>query len=200
MASKERKRLAPKYKGDYKKLLELFTIVLKLGAFTFGGGYAMFPLMEREYVEKRGWFETQEMLDMLAVAQSLPGMISINASILVGYRLFGILGASVAVLGLALPSLIVLSIISFFYVKFRENIYVNTALKGIRVAVVALLVQAVIKLGKPGVRGVFGWVMACTAFLVALIFSIHPVLIILGGLLVGIIYTQFFSKKEGDAA
>ncbi len=200
MASKERKRLAPKYKGDYKKLLELFTIVLKLGAFTFGGGYAMFPLMEREYVEKRGWFETQEMLDMLAVAQSLPGMISINASILVGYRLFGILGASVAVLGLALPSLIVLSIISFFYVKFRENVYVNTALKGIRVAVVALLVQAVIKLGKPGVRGVFGWMMACAAFLVALIFSIHPVLIILGGLLVGIIYTQFFSKKEGDAA
>jgi chromate transporter len=199
MADKERKRLKPKYGRDYKKLLELFIIVLKLGAFTFGGGYAMFPLMEREYVEKRGWFETQEMLDMLAVAQSLPGMISINASILVGYRLFGILGASVAVIGLALPSLIVLSIISFFYVKFRENIYVNTALKGIRVAVVALLVQAVIKLGKPGVRGVFGWVMACAAFLVALIFSIHPVIIILGGLLAGIIYTQFFAKKEGDA-
>jgi chromate transporter len=118
----------------------------------------------------------------------------------VGYRLFGIVGSLVAVFGLALPSLIVLSIISFFYVKFRENIYVNTALKGIRVAVVALLVQAVIKLGKPGVRGVFGWVMACAAFLIALIFSVHPVLIILGGLLVGIIYTQFFAKKEGDAA
>ena len=200
MGNKAIKQNKHKFKGDYKKLFELFTIVLKLGAFTFGGGYAMFPLMEREYVEKRQWFETQEMLDMLAVAQSLPGMISINASILVGYRLFGIIGSLVAVLGLALPSLIVLSIISFFYVKFRENIYVNTALKGIRVAVVALLVQAVIKLGKPGVRGVFGWVMACAAFLVALIFSIHPVLIILGGLLVGIIYTQFFAKKEGDAA
>ena len=200
MGNKAIKHNKHKFKGDYKKLFELFTIVLKLGAFTFGGGYAMFPLMEREYVEKRQWFETQEMLDMLAVAQSLPGMISINASILVGYRLFGIIGSLVAVIGLALPSLIVLSIISFFYVKFRENIYVNTALKGIRVAVVALLVQAVIKLGKPGVRGVFGWVMACAAFLVALIFSIHPVLIILGGLLVGIIYTQFFVKKEGDAA
>ena len=164
MGNKAIKQNKHKFKGDYKKMLELFTIVLKLGAFTFGGGYAMFPLMEREYVEKRQWFETQEMLDMLAVAQSLPGMISINASILVGYRLFGIVGSLVAVIGLALPSLIVLSIISFFYVKFRENIYVNTALKGIRVAVVALLVQAVIKLGKPGVRGVFGWVMACAGF------------------------------------
>ena len=189
----------PKFKGDIKKLFELFTIVLKLGAFTFGGGYAMFPLMEREYVENRGWFETQEMLDMLAVAQSLPGMISINASILVGYRLFGVVGSLIAVLGLALPSLIALSILSFFYVKFRENVYVNAALKGIRVAVVALLVQAVIKLGKPGVKGVFGWIMACAAFAVALIFSIHPILIILSGLLIGIVYTKINIKKEGEA-
>ena len=189
----------PKFKGDIKKLFELFKIVLKLGAFTFGGGYAMFPLMEREYVENRGWFKTQEMLDMLAVAQSLPGMISINASILVGYRLFGVIGSLVAVLGLALPSLIALSILSFFYVKFRENVYVNAVLKGIRVAVVALLVQAVIKLGKPGVKGVFGWIMACAAFAVALIFSIHPILIILAGLLIGIVYTEINIKKEGEA-
>lgn len=199
MAKAKKTGPAPKYKGNYKKLFELFTIVLKLGAFTFGGGYAMFPLMEREYVDKRGWFETQEMLDMLAVAQSLPGMISINASILVGYRLFGIIGSLVAVLGLALPSLIVLSVISFFYVKFRENIYVNAALKGIRVAVVALLVQAVIKLGKPGVKGVFGWIMASLAFLTALIFSVHPVLIILAGLLIGIIYSHLKDRKAGEA-
>jgi chromate transporter len=195
---KKSENLKPKYKGDYKKLFELFSIVLKLGAFTFGGGYAMFPLMEREYVEKRGWFETKEMLDMLAVAQSLPGMISINASILVGYRLFGVLGSVVAVFGLALPSLIVLSVLSFFYVQFRENIYVNAALKGIRVAVIALLVQAVIKLGKPGVKGVFGWVMASLAFLTALIFSIHPIIIILAGLFVGIIYSENKRRKEED--
>lgn len=194
-----KKRSQPKYKGDYKKLLELFVIVLKLGAFTFGGGYAMFPLMEREYVDKRQWFETQEMLDILAVSQSLPGMISINASIMVGYRLFGVVGALVAVFGLALPSVIVLSILSFFYVQFRENIYVNAALKGIRVAVVALLIQAVIKLGKPGVKGVFGWIIACLAFLTALIFSVHPVIIILSGLLIGIVYTLIRDKKAKEA-
>ena len=199
MEKKIKSQLSPKFKGDNKKLLELFVIVLKLGAFTVGGGYAMFPLMEREYVEKRGWFKTQEMLDMLAVAQSLPGMIGINASILVGYRLFGVSGALIAVFGLSFPSLVLLSILSFFYVQFRENIYVNAALKGIRVAVVALLVQAVIKLGKPGVKGVFGWIMACLAFLCALIFSVHPVLIILAGLLIGILYTEIKSKKAGEA-
>ncbi len=195
MEKKNKNRIQPKYKGDKKKLWELFIIVLKLGAFTFGGGYAMFPLMEREYVDNRGWFETQEMLDMLAVAQSLPGMLSINASILIGYRLFGVVGTLVAVFGMALPSLIALSIISFFYVQFRENIYVNAALKGIRVAVVALLVQAVITLGKNGVKGVFGWVMACLAFGVAMIFSVHPVIIILSGLLVGIVHYEIETKK-----
>jgi chromate transporter len=89
-------------------------------------------------------------------------------------------------------------VISFFYVKFRENVYVNAALKGIRVAVVALLVQAVIQLGKPGVKGVFGWIMACAAFLTALIFSIHPVLIILAGLLIGIIYSHLKDKRAGE--
>lgn len=190
-----------KFKGDYKKLWELFIIVLKLGAFTFGGGYAMFPLMQREYTEKRGWFETQDMLDILAVSQSLPGMISINASIMVGYKMFGVLGAIVAVIGLSLPSIIVLSVLSFFYVQFRDNTYVNAALKGIRVAVIALLVQAVVKLGKTGVKKVFGWVMAYAAFFVALIFSIHPVIIILASLFIGIIYKslQERKQKQGDS-
>jgi chromate transporter len=192
-----------KFKGDYKKLWELFTIVLKMGAFTFGGGYAMFPLMQREYTEKRGWFETQDMLDILAVSQSLPGMISINASIMVGYKMFGVLGAIVAVIGLVLPSVIVLSILSFFYVQFRGNVYVTAALKGIRVAVIGLLVQAVVKLGKTGVKKAFGWVMACVAFLVALIFSVHPIIIILVSLFIGIIYKSLKDKansKAGDSA
>lgn len=193
------KRQKPKYSGDIKKLLELFSITLRLGAFTFGGGYAMFPLMEREYVEKRKWFETEEMLDILAVSQSLPGMISINASIMVGYRLFGVIGSLVAVLGLALPSLIALSIISYFYVQFKQNVYVNAALNGIRVAVIGLLIQAVIKLGKPGVKGVFGWVMAVVAFFMALLSGIHPILIILAGAVVGIIYASIRdSKREGN--
>jgi len=184
-----KQRIKPKFAGDVKKMTELFIITLKLGAFTFGGGYAMFPLMEREYVQNKKWFETDEMLDILAVSQSLPGMISINASIMTGYRLFGVLGAFVAVVGLSLPSLVTLSVISFFYVQFRDNEYVYAALQGIRLAVIGLLVQAVVKLGKPGVRGAFGWIMAAAALAVSLFLDIHPILLILAGAAAGILYT-----------
>lgn len=181
---------------DPRKMWELFTITLQLGAFTFGGGYAMFPLMRREYVEKRNWFTDSDMLDMLAVSQSLPGMISVNASIMVGYRLFGLLGALVAVLGLVLPSLVVLSIISFFYVKFQSNPWVNAALSGIRVGVIALLIQAVIQLGKPSVKGAFAWILAITAFILSVLSGIHPILIILAGAFVGILRTLLHDRRK----
>ena len=144
-----------KKKQDYSKLGELFKITLVLGATTFGGGYAMFPLMEKEYVEKKGWFETQDMLDILAVSQSLPGMISVNATLMVGYRLCGVVGALVALIGLVFPSLIALSVISFFYIAFSTNRWVVAALSGVRVGVIGLLIQAVLKLGKPAIKDLF---------------------------------------------
>lgn len=100
--------------SNYKnKLKDLFLTSLKLGAFTFGGGYAMFPLLQREYSQNKGYFTDEEMLDMLAVAQSLPGMLSINACIIIGYKLCSVPGAIAAVIGVSLPSLVVMSIISF---------------------------------------------------------------------------------------
>ena len=179
-----------------KKLKDLFLTSLKLGAFTFGGGYAMFPLLQREYSQNKGYFTDDEMLDILAVAQSLPGMLAINACILIGYRLCSYLGAFVAVLGIALPSLIVMSIISLFYVQFSTNLYVIAALKGIRVAVIALLVQAVIKLGKQGVKGLFGWIMAVSAFLLAILSNIHLIFIILASCIIGILYMYLFEKND----
>lgn len=181
-----------------QKLKDLFLTSLKLGAFTFGGGYAMFPLLQREYAQNKGYFEDGEMLDILAVAQSLPGMISINACILIGYRLCSVLGAIIAVLGLALPSLIVMSVISFFYVQFSSNLYVISALKGIRIAVIALLVQAVVKLGKQGVHGAFGWIMAVAAFLLALFSNIHLIFIILASGVIGVLYLYLFEKYQDD--
>ena len=186
----------PSVQSQYsKKLKDLFITSLKLGAFTFGGGYAMFPLLQREYAQNKGYFTDDEMLDILAVAQSLPGMIAINACILIGYRLCSYLGAFVAVFAIALPSLIVMSIISFFYVQFSTNLYVIAALKGIRIAVIALLVQAVIKLGKQGVKGTFGWIMAITAFLLAIFSNIHLFFLILASGIVGLLYTYLFKNK-----
>lgn len=182
-----------KYKN---KLKDLFLTSLKLGAFTFGGGYAMFPLLQREYSQNKGYFTDEEMLDMLAVAQSLPGMLSINACIIIGYRLCSVPGAIAAVIGVSLPSLIVMSIISFFYVQFSSNEYVVAALKGVRVAVIGLLIQAVINLGKQGVKGIFGWVLAVTAFLFSMFSNLHLIFIILAGGLVGILYTYILQTTQ----
>lgn len=182
-----------KYKN---KLKDLFLTSLKLGAFTFGGGYAMFPLLQREYSQNKGYFTDEEMLDMLAVAQSLPGMLSINACIIIGYRLCSVPGAIAAVIGVSLPSLIVMSIISFFYVQFSSNEYVVAALKGVRVAVIGLLFQAVLKLGKQGVKGIFGWILAVTAFLFSMFSNLHLIFIILAGGLVGILYTYILQTTQ----
>jgi len=178
------------------RLKDLFLTSLKLGAFTFGGGYAMFPLLQREYSQNKGYFTDEEMLDMLAVSQSLPGMLSINACIIIGYRLCSVPGAIAAVIGVSLPSVVVMSIISFFYVQFSSNPYVVAALRGIRVAVIGLLVQAVIKLGKQGVKGVFGWILAITAFLFAMFSNVHLIFIIMAGGIIGILYTYILQSTQ----
>lgn len=182
------------------KLGDLFLITLQLGAFTFGGGYAMFPLMRREYGDKRHWFTDEEMLDILAVAQSLPGMISVNASILIGWRVRRLPGALTAVAGLVLPSLIVLSAVSCFYARFQANAWVKAALSGIRVGVVALLLQAVIQLGKPSVKGLFAWTMALIAFALSVFSGLHPMWIILAGAVTGILYSHIRERRKGGEA
>ena len=166
-------------------LWTLFWVVLRIGAFTFGGGYAMIPLMQREYVEKRHWVEENDIVDIFAVAQSLPGVIAVNSSILIGYRIAKLPGALVAALGVTLPSLIVLAVISFFYQAFMANVWIARAFGGIRAGVVALMVQAVIKLGKPAIKDYWGWIFALVAFVLSVALQVNAILLIVGGGLVG---------------
>ena len=123
-------------------LLRIFLTMLKLGALTFGGGYAMVPLFKNEFVQKRGWISSEDMVNMVALSQSVPGAIAINCGILVGYRLKKLRGALAAVAGIILPSLILLTAVTYLYEALRDNVYVAGALRGIRAAVVALLVFA----------------------------------------------------------
>lgn len=113
-----------------KKYLKLFTSTFQLSACTFGGGFVIIPLMRKKFVEDLGWIEEQEMMDLTAIAQSSPGAIAVNASILVGYHVAGISGALLTVLGTVLPPLIMISVISFFYQQFRDNVFVNMAMTG----------------------------------------------------------------------
>lgn len=134
-----------------KKIKELFTIffaMMKIGAFTFGGGYAMIALLENEFVGKRGWLEKDEFLDIAAIAESTPGPIAINASTYVGYKRMGFLGALVATLGMCLPSFIIIYIISLFFDAFLSFEIVGYAFRGIQIGVIYIILSAGFKMFK----------------------------------------------------
>ena len=132
-------------KGKYSRLI---LSTFQLSACTFGGGFVIIPLMRKKFVEKLGWIDEQEMMDLTAIAQSSPGAIAVNASILVGYHVAGIPGALLTVLGTVLPPLMIISVISYFYQQFRDNMFVNMAMAGMLAGVAAVICDVVINLGK----------------------------------------------------
>lgn len=134
-------------KKNQLSYFKLFKSTFLLSAFTFGGGYVIIPLMKKNFVDELGWLEEEEMLNMAAIAQSSPGAVAVNASILVGWRLMGFAGALVAIVGTVLPPLILLSIISLFYAAFRENTIINAILKGMMSGVCAVIFDVVITMG-----------------------------------------------------
>lgn len=133
-------------KSSCKKHLTLFFSTLKLSACTFGGGFVIIPLMRKKFVDQLHWIDEQEMLDLVAIAQSSPGAIAVNASILVGYHVAGITGALITVLGTILPPLVIISVISLFYQEFRDNVIVNLVMKGMLAGVAAVICDVVINM------------------------------------------------------
>ncbi|NLO84055.1 MAG: chromate transporter [Clostridiales bacterium] len=130
-----------------KNYWQLFKTTFLLSAFTFGGGYVIISLMKKKFVDEMGWLEEEEMLNLAAIAQSSPGAIAVNASILVGFRLMGLPGALVAIAGTIMPPLLILSVISFFYDAFRSNPVVSAVLKGMMAGVCAVIFDVVITMG-----------------------------------------------------
>lgn len=131
-----------------KKLLTLFLTFLKIGAFTFGGGYAMLALLEHEFIDKKSWLTREEFLDMVAVAESTPGPVAVNSATYLGYRLGGVAGAAVSTLAVCLPSFAVIYTISLVFDRFLSLTYVAYAFRGIQVCVVYLILSAGVKLLK----------------------------------------------------
>ena len=131
-----------------KILWKLFISTFTLSAFTFGGGFVIVSLMKKKFVEDLKWLEEEEMLDITAIAQSSPGPIPVNASVILGYRMYGVIGSLVAILGTILPPMIIISVISMFYAQFRSNRIIATALQVMRVGVAAVIFDVVINLGK----------------------------------------------------
>lgn len=181
-----------------KKYWELFAIFFKIGAFTFGGGYAMIPLIRNEIVQKKSWMNDAEFMDMLAIAQSMPGPIALNTALFVGNRNLGFKGSLFSGLGIILPSFIVILIIALVFTQFKDNSIVERVFKGIRPAVVALIAAPILGLSKSaGINWKNIWIPLVVALSVWLL-GISPVYIVLAAIILGVfhyIYTLQMMKK-----
>lgn len=168
--------------------VDLFLTFFKIGAFTFGGGYAMIPLIQSDVVEKKRWINEEEMLDMIAIAESTPGVMAVNSATFVGYRIGGFWGSVCATIGVVIPSFFIILIITLFLDKFRSNPWVDAAFKGIRAGVVVLIVSAVVKLFKQCKVNVFNLLLMAAGFVFSafLDFNVIGILVFSGA--VGLVY------------
>ena len=162
-----------------KELWKIFLTFLKIGAFTFGGGYAMIPLIQREAVENHRWVKDEDILDIVAIAESTPGPIAINAATFVGYRVRGFVGALAATFGVVLPSFVV--ILAIFYVlrQFQEQKMVQYAFNGIRAGVLVLMLKALIKMFKTNRKGMVAYGIMGLAFVLTALLGVNTFLVIL---------------------
>ena len=179
--------------NDEKKQLlrQLLFVFFKIGLFTFGGGYAMIPLIEREVVETKGWIDEERMMDILAISEGTPGPIAINMATFVGYHTAGIWGSVLATAGVVLPSVIIILILSGIYTAFRSNIWVGYAFTGIKSAVCVLLINNIIKLSKQ-FKGKFNAsLVAVGAFLLLAFLNVKGIFVIMGAIAAGIV-TELF--------
>lgn len=187
-------------KKDFPFYRKLFLSTFTLSAFTFGGGYVIVPLMRQKFVHQYHWLSENEMLDMTAIAQSSPGPIAVNASILIGFQLAGIPGALVSILGTVLPPFIILSLVSLFYTAFRDNGYVAALLRGMQAGVAAVIADVVISMaqGITAEKNILSDLLIPTVFIASYFFHINVAIIILiCGVLGALVFRKNSSKKEG---
>ena len=180
-----------------KELIQLYTAWFKMGLFTFGGGYAMLPMIQREAINKYHWATEEEIMDYYAVGQCTPGIIAVNTATFVGYKVRGIIGGIAATLGVISPSLIIIFLIASLISNFQDLEIVQHALNGIKVAVCVLMFVAVEKLIKSGIKNKVAYVIAFSAFLLAYFTNIATVLIVVASGVVGYVLYALKTNKEG---
>jgi chromate transporter len=184
----------------WKFTWKLFISTFQLSAFTFGGGYVIVPLMRKKFVDKYKWIEETEMLDLVAISQSSPGAIAVNASILIGYRLSGIPGAFITVLGTVLPPLVILSVISLFYVAFKQSTVMNFILKGMNAGVAAVVADVTVTMGKNILdeKSVFSTLVMFLSFAAVFFLNIDVKIIILAGGVLGLAYAFYIRRTQRE--
>ena len=182
-----------------QRLLKLFFSTLYISSFTFGGGFVIVTFMKKKFVDELHWIDEQEMLDMTALAQSSPGAIAVNAAILVGWQVEGLLGMVIAVLGTIIPPMVILSVISLFYVAFATNTYVALVLKGMQAGVAAVILDVVCGLGGNVLqtRSPLYILLMVGAFVANFVFNVNVIVVILAAAAFGVVRALLQLKKGG---
>lgn len=175
------------------RYFELFFSFFKIGLFTFGGGYAMIPIIQREMIDRRHWIEEKEFFDLLTLAQSAPGPIALNTAVFVGYKLYGYWGAIVSLLGVVIPSFSVILFVAIFFSQIRENAIVDAAFKGMRPVVVALMLAPILGF----VRGMRWWAVAvaCGVAIAIWHFGFSPIYLLVAGAVAGLLWAAARGKE-----
>ncbi len=178
------------------KMLSLFFTFLKIGLFTFGGGYAMIPLIQRETVDNKKWINDEDMLEIIAIAESTPGPIAINAATFIGYRVGGFFGALAATVGVVLPSFVIITAISFVLAAFQNVVWIRYAFNGIRAGVLALIVKALWSMYKQSPNGIFAYLIMFGAFVVTAFLPVNVIFVILFCAAAGIVQALIVSRRD----
>ena len=180
-----------------KNIWLLFIKFFKIGLFTFGGGYAMISLIHAEVVNNMKWLDDDEMINLIVIAESTPGVLAINTATFVGYKIAGVTGSALATIGVSLPSLIIISLISLIYEEFKEFKYVEYAFNGIRAGIVLLIIDAVLKLNKKNKKDLFYFIVLGLTIIASLFFSeVQVVHILIAAIILGIAYTYIFVREK----
>ena len=178
-----------------KELWQIFASFFKIGAFTFGGGLAMIPLIQKEAVEKRKWVTDDDILEIIAIAESTPGPIAINAATFVGYRAAGVLGSACATFGVVLPSFVIILLISYVLRQFQQLEVVQYAFRGIRAGVLALLIKSLWIMYKKSPKGWPAYIAMAAAFVLTAVLDVHILVVIIGCALFGYVTARIYAKE-----
>ena len=181
-----------------KTLLQLFLIFARVGGFTFGGGYAMLPMLQKELVENKGWTTNEELIDYYAIGQCTPGIIAVNVATFVGYKTKGILGGIFATIGMITPSLIIVGIIAAFISGFQDYEVVQWAFSGIRAAVVALILSAMWKIAKKSIVDIFAFIIFLAVAILSYFTDLSPVIFVIAAGVCGLVINSAGLRKAKE--
>lgn len=179
-----------------KSLWHLAFIFLKIGAFTFGGGYVMLPIIQHEISQRYQYMEEETLEDVIALAQALPGVLAVNTATLVGYRLYGKFGAVICVIAVVLPSFLIIVLLAQLIMAYQDNSYVQGAFQAVRSVVIGMIIAAAVKMAKSCTKNKAQLVLLVVAALLTICFDLHPIFLIIMGGLAGWYLTSPKAKEE----